>query len=141
MTKPIEGWVVVSKQSEPEASDIQTCSKTEREAWNEFFGVFDNISQIAIEEAKNEGWYTRPVQITFMDNTARDLIEDGLEDDTIATTLEMMRSAVVVERQRIYSELQHHIGEDSYSETDDGDREYTIPSDRCLRAIIFGEEK
>ncbi len=131
MTKPIEGWVVVSKQSEPEASDIQTCSKTEREAWNEFFGVLDNISQIAIEEAKNEGWYTRPVQITFMDNTARDLIEDGLEDDTIATTLEMMRSAVMMDREMTWERLKNT--EASYD---------LAPSQmEEIRQAIFGEEK
>ena len=109
MTKPIEGWVIYY------INGVHT--DPDREEW---------IVETKLPNPDFKHEY-RPVKITFMDNTARDLIEDGLEDDTIATTLEMMRSAVMMDRERIWEELMKEQGI-RYFEDD-------------IKKAIFWEEK
>lgn len=97
MTKPIEGWVAWH----PTLDSVRW-----EEAKDSLLGITVCMTPEACGEFRDApDWVTRPVRIVFMDNTARDLIDDGFEDDTIATTMEMMRSAVMMDRERIWEWL------------------------------------
>lgn len=102
-----------------------------------------------------EGWVVQGLDVAASDHANWRCPEQGPEfivwcmsrEDFIAgakwqaNQSPEIADAIRKERERIYSELQPHIGEYSYSETEDGYREYSVPSDRCLRGIIFGDEK
>lgn len=122
MTKPIEGWVRVDADREVSRwtlnEDIESGKVPDGEAPLYYTELFFSLPK------SDFGQVFRPVKITFTDEPSTEVVDEIRKD-----------------RERIYLELQPHIGEDSYFETDDGDREYSVPSDRCLRGIIFGEEK
>jgi hypothetical protein len=126
MTKPIEGWVAWNYEIENRAKDNPIFT-------NSIFGltVVDTKDALGVPDPHAPGWVPRPVRIVFMDNTARDLIEDGFEDDTTATTLYMMRSAVMMDREMTWERLKNT--EASYDLAPSQMEEF--------RQAIFGEEK
>ncbi len=84
--------------------------------------------QVFPEQPPESGLQFRPVKITFTDEP----------DEDAADAADVVRQ---MDRQRIYAELIAEIGADSYSETDEGEKEFTPPSEYRLRQIIFREEK
>lgn len=113
MTKPIEGWVAVSADGEVSVyTDIED----------------PRSDHIAIYLRKQPGLDYRPVRITFTDEP----------NEEAAEAADIVRK---IDRWRIWEGLIAEIGPYSFSETDDGEKEFITPSEHRLRKIIFGEEK
>lgn len=133
MTKPIEGWVAVSADGE---ISVYTDVEDSRSA------------NIPVYLHKQPGLDYRPVLVTFMDKTAKDLIEEWSEDNEFNRGLKAMADYV----ESIAPEL------NGYIELEEGQKiENALKKERerilravsnswpsgysQMKSIVFGEEK
>lgn len=143
MTKPIEGWVKVQGDN----SDQPTIWSIQRGGFPTVNGHYVSVEL----DMPTDGKY-RPVVVTFMDKTARDLIEDGVEDNEFNRGLKAMADYV----ESIAPELNGYIELEAGQKIENAlkkDRERIledlmgiistsgVATIEEIREIIFGEEK